>query len=189
MLTQDEAYSLYEDIKSLRDLYKETYADLSMLLLLSIEPEEYASMIATERNRDGAEPGAESVERVAAVVYALHGAERRLKPSEQNTYADKVNDYLEWIASTGVRHCYASDYHNFEAIGALIQYLRVCHQRIQVCDAYCGKALAEIREQFEQFAERQEFASAEFYQTLENHREKLLNRGIMLLGGSELPVS
>ena len=167
----EETVKLFLD--ELVELYREAYADLAMVSLLDLKPQDYIDVL--KRNYESLSDVAQAytVERGALVIITIWPKpwQREISrieglPNNIAAYLRKYNDNSEM----------GGKYHSREAVRAICSYLKTCYEKMTDFDAMgvnAGEA-DNIRKCFRNYAEDQKFASSEFYKELEAHREKLM---------------
>lgn len=186
---REEGYDFFEDItneiEEIKDLFEEPYADMEMFHLLNLDIECYLGML-----RRGLEFNLESVttictvERAALVLYTIYGDKfdelRYALSNLKGEFSKEVRKYLEWFHEKHVEmDSWSERYHSFKITGSVCLYLRDCLNEIIRCDnlEQNRSKMEAVRKSFEAFADRELFASDEFYKELQKNRLDLIGGG------------
>lgn len=167
--------SIHQDIKELVYLYREAYADLSMVSLLQLPIEDYLNMVKQDVRIEDASILPLAIERAAVVIHTVNDGWAN-NANCTNSFDKTVQEYLVWMINHKDNRPFRIPGHSFEAVGAIIKYLKECHKAMRTWDQKRENAedLSRIRTEFVDFADNQKFASAEFYMALELHRQRLI---------------
>ena len=167
--------NIYKDIEELIYLYRESYSDLSMVLLLELSVEDYLSMLKRDIRITDKNVWPLAIERAAVVILTV---KKNWAPEQNCTeeFIKTVGAYIRWFNDHQDGHAFKDAQHCFEAISAVVSYLRQCAKTICKLDNDPANTemLKRIRKEFVDFADKQKFASSEFYEALELHRQRLL---------------
>lgn len=163
-------------IDELVELYREAYADLAMVSLLDLMPEDYIDVLKRNYESLGDVAKAYTVERGALVIRTIWPEARQRKISLHRGLSTDIAVYLKYLEDESDLIAVQGRYHNPEAVRCIYTYLRTCYEKMKEFDTReenAGK-VGDIRKCFQDFAVDQKFASSEFYKELEAHREKLM---------------
>ena len=160
-------------IDELVELYREAYADLAMVSLLGLKPEDYIDVLKRDYESLGNVARAYTVERGALVIKTIWPRSWQREISSSEGLSKDIDVYLKKCDD---KSNIDGNYHNIEAVRCVYNYLHTCYEKMKDFDSRkenAGKA-HYIRKCFQDFAVNQKFASSEFYKELEAHREKLM---------------
>lgn len=160
-------------IDELMELYREAYADLAMVSLLDLKPQDYIDVLKRNYKSLSAVAQAYTVERGALVIKTIwpNAWRGQISPVE-----GLPRDIVAYLQHYNENSDLGGKYHSRQAVRCIYTYLQYCYKKMQAFDATKenAKKVGDIRKCFKNFAVDQKFASSEFYKELEAHREKLI---------------
>lgn len=184
---------LRDKLREVEYLFKETYADLVMMVLLNLQAEDYVNLLETLKMPDTWDNKISyfcQVQR-AGLVLATIGKEHL---QELSNYANKGHSFATDIS----QYCAIllnenndpvdlpkwngtnRGYHSLEIAEFILAYLKGCYSSIQTYDAKQVNQvdLKVIQDQFCRFARDNRFASPSFFQAIEQYRPEIINRNL-----------
>lgn len=184
---------LQKKLHEVEYLFKETYADMAMLVLLDLQAEDYVTLLE-ERKIPEAEDNKISyfcrIER-AGLVLASIDEENLLGLSEYAkkgpSFARDIRQYCKVLLDEGSDPAdlpkWKGDnkgYHSLEIAEFILSYLKNCYRSIQEYDdAQVNRpTLNLIREQFRMFAKNKRFASLSFFDMIEKYHPQIISRNL-----------
>lgn len=192
ILSGEDPLKLLGTLSQVSDIFRESYADLGMVSLLSLKPSDYVKLFSDyDKLSNNAYLNDEGykgmIARIAAVICTMASDDRSLfyrwiwcddeENEKHNELEVLISNYCRWLLNPAGQ---SSDSDNADGYPLyvmllILKYLKSCKSKMDELDSKTENLedLKRIQTDFCRFAIKQEFASDQFIKALEEHRSLL----------------